>query len=382
MLSAQPAAAAAAPAGSDHARLLHLDGLRGVAIALVLVHHLADLLLVPQPGTLSGYAAAALTLAYTGVDLFFVLSGYLIGGILLDQAASPRLVATFYARRAARILPLAFACVAAGLALYAAGFAAGTPWSPAVYLGFGTNLWMAAGGEWGFPLLAPLWSLAIEEQFYLLAPWIVRSLSAAQRPVFFAGLVVAAPLLRWTILWLWPGSYFAASLLPFCRMDSLGLGVLAAWILRDEAASAWCRQQTAATVALLVAAILGLLHLSRIRALNAGPAMAWGGYTIVAVFYFLVLLQLELHRGSGVARWLAARPLRLLGNYSYFIYLFHGMLISLAVSLCFHGRLGLAEPAGVLQLAAGCAVLLLAAALSWRWVEQPLLAWTRRKASY
>src|SRR5471032_1355572 len=137
-------------------RIRHLDGLRGCAIALVLVHHFVAPLLGNVPASPGAYVAAVLTLSYTGVDLFFVLSGYLIGGILLDHRDSPRLYGTFYARRAARILPLAGLCVAVILAaqragLYGAGPAeGGAPWPVAAYLLFATNLSMTWASDWGY----------------------------------------------------------------------------------------------------------------------------------------------------------------------------------------------------------------------------------------
>jgi len=101
---------APAPIASS-TRVRYLDGLRGIAIGFVLIHHFVVPLLGNVPGSPGAYAAAILTLSYSGVDLFFVLSGYLIGGILLDHRESPRLFTMFYVRRAARILPLAVLCV-------------------------------------------------------------------------------------------------------------------------------------------------------------------------------------------------------------------------------------------------------------------------------
>jgi peptidoglycan/LPS O-acetylase OafA/YrhL len=370
------------PTAADRPRIQHLDGLRGIAIALVLLHHVPPSFIPADPGTLSGYAAAALTLTYTGVDLFFVLSGYLIGGILLDHRESPRLSHAFYWRRAARILPLAAGCIALGLGLHGLKLVAGEPWPAAVYLLFGTNLLMAAEGHWGFMPLAMLWSLAIEEQFYLVAPWIISRLPPERQPRFFASLVIAAPVSRWLILVIWPGSHLAASLLPFCRMDSLGLGLLAAWIVRDQAAAGWCRNRVWLLGGVFAVAAAGALYLSRIRADNGGAAMAWGGYTVVAVLYFAILLWTELHRESPVARILCWRPLCELGRHSYFIYLFHGMVLSLAVSLIFRRTAGVAEPLNWLQFGPGLGVLFVLAALSWRWMEQPLLAWARRHTAY
>jgi peptidoglycan/LPS O-acetylase OafA/YrhL len=359
-----------------------VDGLRGLAIALVLVHHLIAPLFSSTPGSAAGYVATALTLTYTGVDLFFVLSGFLIGGILLDHRSSPRLLSAFYWRRAARILPLAFMCVAAGIASAHLGWAEGEPWPWSVYVFFGVNFWMAAAGAWGFLLLAPLWSLAIEEQFYLAAPWIVRRLPAARLPWLFAALILAAPLARWLILTFWPHAHFAASLLPFCRTDSLGLGLLGAWIMRHPPAQAWCRQHRALLWAIFVSAVVGAAYLTRIRADNAGAAMAGGGYTVMAVFYFLLLLATELGRESAFTRACCWWPLRQLGRYAYFIYLFHGMVVGLAVSLFFHQRVGLTEPSNWIQVGVGLCGLLVVAVASWHWFELPLLNWTRRRAAY
>jgi len=311
-----------------------------------------------------------------------VLSGFLIGGILLDHRGSPRLMRSFYIRRAARILPLAFLSIAVGFGMHGTGLVPGHPWPLAVYVLFAANFWMAAAGNWGVTALSALWSLAIEEQFYLVAPWVVRTARPRRLPWIFLATAAAAPLARWVILAIWPDRAFAASLLPFCRTDGLGLGLLGAWIVRDAPAVAWCRAHLAWLRILLGLSGVGCAFLTKVGADNASFAMAAGGYTIVAVFYSALLLLADFSRGSLLTRALSLAPLVLLGRYSYFIYLFHGWIVGLIVSLLFRHQWGLAPAVDVPQLAVGLAGLFVVASLSWRWFEEPLLTATRKHTGY
>ena len=160
--------------------------MRGIAILLVVVWHYvgAPLQAVPGPVALAGFRS--LRLAWSGVDLFFVLSGFLIGGILLDQRASPGYFKAFYARRFCRIFPVYFLWLGLFFALLA--LAPGFTSSPAFrhlfdkplpawsYATFTQNLVIARWETFGPDWLAITWSLAIEEQFYLLLPLMVRFL--------------------------------------------------------------------------------------------------------------------------------------------------------------------------------------------------------------
>src|SRR4051794_27800973 len=90
----------------DSGRIAELDGLRGVAILLVVLFHYFVQHLQTQPGSLPAYAMKYLSISWIGVDIFFVLSGYLLGGILMDRRASENYFRVFYLRRALRIFPL------------------------------------------------------------------------------------------------------------------------------------------------------------------------------------------------------------------------------------------------------------------------------------
>lgn len=217
------------------ARVPALDGVRGLAISLVLWCH-------AMPGGLPNHPRLAWVVklgrfSWSGVDLFFVLSGFLIGGILLDAAASPAYFKTFYIRRAYRILP-PYALLLAIALLVERGFA----WLPP-YLFFLQNFWMAAKGYFGIPLLGVTWSLAVEEQFYLSLPLLIRYTPRRVLGGVLGLVVLCAPLLRSLAFHSFAGRALAAYVLMPCRADALCSGVLIALAYRTP--SLWSKVEAA-----------------------------------------------------------------------------------------------------------------------------------------
>src|SRR6266446_4286628 len=100
-----------APERKSSLRVPELDGLRGIAILLVIVWHYAVELFAREPGSTAAYGLAVLRLSWSGVDLFFVLSGFLIGGILIDNRGARNYFRVFYFRRVCRIVPLYYLCL-------------------------------------------------------------------------------------------------------------------------------------------------------------------------------------------------------------------------------------------------------------------------------
>ena len=184
-------------------RIPELDGIRGVAILLVIARHYFVFLIQAKPGSALAYAQAAGRLSWTGVDLFFVLSGFLIGGILIDSRDSPSYFRTFYTRRFFRIVPLyvvwligtclAMRFVTAGAVGYWLHEERFSMWPYVLYL---QNLWMAARNTLGGNSSGGTWSLAVEEQFYLTLPLIVRYAPRKCLPWIVAAGIALAPLLR------------------------------------------------------------------------------------------------------------------------------------------------------------------------------------------
>jgi peptidoglycan/LPS O-acetylase OafA/YrhL len=169
-------------------------------------------------------------LNWSGVNLFFVLSGFLIGGILLDNILTTNFVSVFYARRSFRIIPIYL------IVLVIVALILNEHFSRAIlaYLVFLQNYYMAYEGHWGISNLGPTWSLAVEEQFYLLMPLVIWFIPDRRLPPFLLSCVLIAPLIRLQLFWYLPiPADFVAMLLP-CQMDALCLGVLAAWALRHK----------------------------------------------------------------------------------------------------------------------------------------------------
>jgi peptidoglycan/LPS O-acetylase OafA/YrhL len=375
---------AAAP-GLAAQRVPELDGLRGVAILLVIVCHYVYNSL---PRREAAALRATMSWTWSGVDLFFVLSGFLIGGILLANRESPRYYRTFYLRRTCRILPIYFVVVGAAfafIALAARGLVPAAPFRrllpPWTYLTFTQNLFMAYHNGFGSQFLSPTWSLAVEEQFYLLVPLLVRLIAPRLLPLVLLAGILAAPALR-----LWLGTLeggtapLAAYVLMPARTDALLLGVLAAWAWREEAFRAFVREAGAWLIlppALCAAAVAVLVR--RGGGDELSPEMAHGGFSWLALGYtFVVLAAASQAPGVKVLRW---GPLAALGRISYTTYLLHLPILRIA-HFAWRGDFpsvmgGTAQAVTLFALALTLGL----AALSWRFFEGPILRWGHR-ASY
>ena len=368
------------PASSPD-RVPELDGLRGVAILLVLAWHLAN----PQPGTWFGDAAVrALALSWTGVDLFFVLSGFLLGGILLDHAGSPGWLGIFYLRRACRTLPL----YAVLLALFALGtWRAEPPYGPlacwllggddalplAAYATFTQNFWMVSTGTMGAPAAAPTWSLAVEEQFYLVLPALFLRVPRRWLPGVLLALVGAAMGSRIELFQHHPASGFAAHHLLPSRMDALMLGVLGAWACRTPALDRLFARRPAALSVPLGILTAGMAVLAFRSPAMGSYGMAWGGYTWTALFYLVLVLVARYHPSGFVARAARAGWLGHLGRRSYALYLLHQAVAGGVFGLVYGHPPGPPEPGGPAVTLLALGVLGLVAEVSWRFLEDPFL---------
>ncbi|HEY0779300.1 MAG TPA: acyltransferase [Gemmatirosa sp.] len=361
----------AAPPSARH--LASLDGVRGLAILLVVLYHCQQVL--PLAATRVGGLLGAVTGAgWSGVDLFFVLSGFLITGILLDArgdgpATPPGYFSAFYARRALRIFPLYYAYL---LVVVLIAPPAPEPHSPLWHWLYGSNLLVARYG-WGAITrgwTGALWSLSVEEQFYLVWPALVLWAGRRRMPAVCGAIVVAA--LAGRVLAMRDvGPHAAYTLMPL-RADALAVG---AWI-----ATVWRRPDGEARLARLSPWLLGAGGLVvgglaiRFRGLPyAAPLVATLGYSALAVGYGGVVARAATSAPSTwFARAFQTPPLRVLGRYSYAIYLFHGPLLRPIARMLAPGA---SEGSGR-QFFAYAAVLLLVttalAALSWHWFEGPL----------
>jgi peptidoglycan/LPS O-acetylase OafA/YrhL len=363
-------------------RIKELDGLRGIAILLVLLCH-STFELHPSSKILSGLATLG-QLTWSGVDLFLVLSGFLIGGILLDARHSPRYFRTFYVRRAFRILPPYAGIVCLFLFRFMRPSAGPLgefspnhiPWF--AYFTFTQNLWMAGLGSFGAGTMAATWSLAVEEQFYLTVPWIVRRITERRLAIFLIGLIATVPVVR-TVLYLFvrTGSFADYVLMP-CRADALGMGVLIALIVRDPK---WFGVTLANRSGLKKTALVLLLALAMFtpRGSEFSGVMVTVGYSCLAFFYGSLLLMALTGASPLLTRLLRNQVLMHLGTLAYFTYLFHLLFMEAARRVLV---VGVAHSSDLIRFAGGwlgIGLTLICAAFSWRYFESPLL---RKAHSY
>lgn len=365
-------------------RIAALDGVRGLAVLVVVLHNTVWV------GEGSGqflarlYGAVAAT-GWVGVQLFFVLSGFLITGILVDSYGAPGALPRFFARRTLRIFPLYFVVI--GATMVAAAVAGGdSEWATAAlrdqwaYWTYTSNWIEPFGG--GTSVLSHVWSLAVEEQFYVLWPLLLRVLGPQRLLAVAAALVVAGPFVR---LLLHELGLPAAALYAFtvARIDALALGGVLAMALRSAASLA--RLQQHAQRILLAALVALLLLLIRQRGFHSTDLpVQIVGQTLVSIISAWVVYWAAMGRApnSRAAAFLSRSWLPTLGSYSYAMYLLfypvHRLLQPLAGDWVNTGS----EPLYVVRLwlyaLLVLAITYLLARITWVVIEAPALRWRDR----
>ena len=359
-----------------------LDGIRGIAILAVLLFHFI------APENRDGLANAAVSWLFSygalGVDLFFILSGFLITGILYDSRTDEHYFRNFYMRRLLRIFPLYYGVLVIiflvlplipelrgteiiGLRAYQAW-----AWLYAV------NIYLAIHGGWVLSYIEHFWSLAVEEQFYLIWPLAVWLLAAKPRVFLtFSFLVAAASFVgRIAASVAGVGPVATEVLTPF-QLDALAIGGFLAVYLRQPGGEGGARR----LVVPLALAGLGLLviqfgarHLT-VRG-NVLESVRGGAFHLLLAA--LLLKGLLGPVSSGWTRCLLSRPLAFLGKYSYGLYVYHHFFSyyfgSHHTDLILAARLGCSTMlALVLQAGAGIAASIVLAWLSYEYFEKRFL---------
>ena len=326
-----------------------LDGVRGIAILLVLLGHLEVW------GVTGG--------GWAGVTLFFVLSGFLITSILLDEhAATGRIsLPKFYRRRALRLLPALGAILAVTLAgrLVSGDQSA---WRDAAGVAFYSANWLEIATGTDLPWLGHTWSLAVEEQYYLVWPFLLLGLMAITRLRFRAlfgvviTLAVASALWR-AALYSGPIDYTRAYVGTDARADALLAGsALAIWFHMRGAARPGPAIVVAGAVLMALVA-MPLPGMGPRELIQVGFAATAIGATVLVAF-----------AATTGAALLEARPLRWLGRISYGLYLWHLPVIAVVI-----GALTFAGLPRVISGPVGLLAAVGAASLSYRFVEEPFL---------
>jgi peptidoglycan/LPS O-acetylase OafA/YrhL len=313
-----------------------------------------------------------------GVDLFFVLSGFLITGILLDAPKGEGYFKNFYARRMLRLFPLYYAFLLLLMTV--------VPWLHHVAH---TTMTDYTGNWWWYityfcnwkanhaapdPYLGPFWSLAVEEQFYLVWPTVILIIPRRYLAFVCGALILSALILRG--IWSHEGVYWNQIYrLTVTRWDTIAFGALAALAMRS---AVWGPIARRSASGLMAFGLVGLLAVAfwqgTINWIN--PAIQVYGATLGAIGFTGLVLYAASARPGRFYQWLQKPLMLALGRYSYAIYVIHYLvfqhIVWLGIFILKKGWVP-ALPLQIVVLVTSCVTVFCVAALSWRFFESPIL---------
>jgi peptidoglycan/LPS O-acetylase OafA/YrhL len=324
------------PAGRKH--LPALDGLRGVAILMVMLFHYFQFDSSSSPPLRFTYKL--FQSGWAGVNLFFVLSGFLITGILLDSKGSPRYFRNFYIRRVLRIFPLYYASLFLLFVLLphihwsiCERYRAAVPYQW-WYWGYSHNLLVALHNG-GPPAADHFWSLAVEEQFYLLWPLLVLLCNRQGLMITCMAAIISAPLWRLGIYHYFAWDSWRLKVLTISQVDSIACGALVACLLKSKIRPAiLVRAMT--RVGILSGFAIAMMYLYVHSFSEKSPIFYTIGLTVFALFFSSILTIAVCGTSTGIfMRCLESRALRFFGKYSYGLYVCHVPIMVAALDLHF-----------------------------------------------
>jgi peptidoglycan/LPS O-acetylase OafA/YrhL len=387
-------------------KLQALDGLRAIAIILVFLHHMSGH--IPVVGRFTLGLNWFADQGWLGVDLFFVLSGFLITGILMDTRDANNYFSGFYARRILRIFPLYYVVltvvILVGMWINSPSLTATLPlpqdrWLYYCYLTNWLGLWKA---DYGPNYLAHFWSLGVEEQFYLVWPLIVWLARPRALPWVAGGLAVVSAVVR--VIWVaHTGPTQAIDWATICRLDELFAGALCAYLFRSPErmlkVRKWLPGIAISAIGLFFVILSGMFFFrpsmlqwlyvfpTSWHALN-DPALFFiecGGFVLLALGFAAIVLLAAYTDGkkTWMQKFLTSRVLAPVGAYSYGIYVFHVPILGMASMLVYPTIVDLMHSHGGALLWEGGYIVMVAAitfvvsALSYEFFEKKILRFKR-----
>jgi peptidoglycan/LPS O-acetylase OafA/YrhL len=354
-----------------------LDGLRGFAVLLVFAYHLFGGIIVPN-SLLTTVLDRIVRSGWIGVDLFFVLSGFLISTILLDARNAHNYYKVFYIRRGLRIFPLYYLVLGGALLLEPGHY----PWTAQIFYWLNLSNLPTAFYPMLIGYLAHFWSLGIEEQFYMVWPTVVRRITPKALAYLCLGVIGGLFLIRLLPVWI-RLSYRYPDLLyrltPF-RIDTLCGGALLAVMVKYR------RKLMEENRVLLRVAFLGAFALFLFCGVSyTDHRVIRLGYTCL-VISFTSLVALALFPGGWISRIFSNGFLRQMGKYSYSFYLFHPFVVNFFATNRSYIQRGM-HPTGPYLMSVSMAtllacpvefiVILALSALTWRIFEGPILKYKK-----
>jgi peptidoglycan/LPS O-acetylase OafA/YrhL len=355
-----------APTRRRLGRIPALDGLRGIAVLVVVVEHIETILI---PGKVK-IDAGPFHGAFLGVDIFFVLSGFLITGLLLGEQFDRTRVrlGAFYQRRALRLLPALYVLLIVHICYtFITGLSLHLEWlsvrAALVYL---TNWAWKWDGLKAAPGLGHLWSLSVEEQFYVVWPALLIAFFGLRRRSTFVVTVMTAAIiaiaLHRAVMWQHGTNWYFLFQRTDTRADSLLIGALFAQL--------WVRGWNPRWVARWAWIAAAILAYTITVARSTHAFLYLGGFTLVALCTGVVIIAAADGRWGGT-RVLCFAPLRAVGQVSYGLYLWHMPVFYVM------NRYGSGWGAPV-RILVGLPVAAALTVASWVLVERPILRFKDR----
>jgi peptidoglycan/LPS O-acetylase OafA/YrhL len=356
-----------------------LDSLRGIAILMVLAHNFDP---VENPTShLARLVDHVADTGWIGVQLFFVLSGFLITGALLDARGATNRLRAFFGRRVLRIFPIYYATLLVAFVILPLVAPAHAPdGRHQVWLWVYLSNWVEHTGR-AVPVFPHFWSLAVEEQFYLLWPFVVYGLAPRRLLGVVTGLTIAALAIRIAMRATGadPGAVYMWTI---CRMDALTAGAaLAVWLRLPGGPAAVERHWRALSAVTAVVALAGVV-VTRGLPRTSAATQTLGYSVLVIAFSYLLLAAVRAEaravaegpRTSGRVARVVGAALRSVGKYSYAMYIFHVPIRAIAGA---HLRNSIGAAGALAYLVGATLVTYLAALLSYHAFEKHFLALKR-----
>ncbi|HRP37298.1 MAG TPA: acyltransferase [Candidatus Dojkabacteria bacterium] len=340
-----------------------LDCVRGLAVLMIMLFHCFNFVIFK--------------FGWIGVDLFFVLSGFLITGILLDTKFTPNYYRNFIVRRIVRIFPLYYFVLILCLILLPLTFPKLLGPEFDYYLNHQAWFWTYTQNwlysKTGFPenqTLVHLWSLAVEEQFYIFWPLVVKIFNTRRLFIVCLIIVVFSLIFRFYIGaklgLIHPFQYMAT----LSRMDALIIGAIIAILIRKR--KIWLEKYTIPVFVVCLLVLIGtMLYLRAILFLRLAPM-----YTIIDILSGCLLIFMLNRKKIFVLRPLYHPVFIFLGKYSYGLYIYHFILFNVFENSVLPGLVTIIESEKIASLAGGAVVFIVSfpiSVLSYKYLEQPFL---------
>jgi len=363
-------------------RIPELDGVRGIAILMAMSFHIPPHAALFFDSPLAKFFYSISQMGWAGVDLFFVLSGFLITNILLEKKGQKNYFRNFYMRRVLRIFPVYYLCLTI---LFIAGFYDSTATgesNSSIMLWFYSYMhnWLFALGSGQVLYFGHFWSLAIEEQFYLFWPFVVYYADQKLLTKIGGIAIVGALLLRIYFVFI-QGQTSLINTFPYfstvARIDSLLIGAMVAIGFRSITSIEGLTKDAQKGLALSAIIVMACILVQPASPLYNNGAMLTVGFSGLALLTAaLIILLLNKNESNFARRIFRSRILTFFGKYSYALYVFHWPVTSYFVEYFLKkGYQGFVP--WVVFIVGAFTITLILALLSWNLMEKPILGLKR-----